>query len=595
MKDRSIGVLLIGIVAVGLFIVAQEYWRAQKPKRDYQRIKVFDLQPQTLISVQFDTGESVIDCVKENGEWRVGESGQGRGRADVARVFSLIAGLNALGKGTTITHEQLELRGLDVAEYGFDPPELTIAIVDNRGRRVWEIGRTTPADLEVYVREAGGNEIYTIPSQFWKLIPKDPDDLRNRVLFSGEVAGVKRLEIRGESGFVRVVKEASRGWRIQQPIEAAADPYEVSTYIKNLHTVRIEDFIEENVSDLSAYGLQGETRQLSLGYSDESSKTLLVGDPIPGRPGLLYARQADDTSVFALKEDVVMLLFSLPENPFRDARVLSLDLNKISTIRVQHLDRKLRVSRNDSGTWELTTPVAWKADARAVSSLIDLWSKAVVTDYQVAPQPEGATWILDFVADETAGTNRIAILPVGDNKDGLIVRLNDDPTFFRINLPVVPNSIINPLFYKNKLVWKLSPAEIKKLILQRTGAEKQIIERGDDGTFVAMEAHGNAQIDSAAVDRIINRLGNITTTEYIAHNPRDLDIYGLSTPSAELYVGLTDSNELGRVLLIGRESPDGFFAMVKGSDVVFYLDKLTVEILTSDFVIKPEVSTQAAE
>ncbi len=596
MKDRSIRVLLAAIAAVGLFIVAQEYWRAQGPKREYQRIKVFDLQPQTLIALQFTAADSVIDCVKENGEWRVGESGQGLGRADVARVFALIAGLNALGKGTTITPEQLELRGLGASEYGFDPPALTIAVVDNRGRRVWEVGRTAPASLEVYVREAGHSEIYTIPSQFWKLIPKDPDDLRNRVLFSGEVAGVKRLEIRGVGGFVRVVKESSNAWRIQQPIEAAADPYEVASYIENLHAVRIEDFIEENVSDLSAYGLQGETRQLSLGYSDDSSKTLLVGDPIPGRAGLLYARQADDTSVFALKEDDVLPLFSLPENPFRDARVLSLNLDQIKAIHLQHLDRKLTLSGNaPCKGWQVTTPVVWEADPRAVASLLELWSRAVVTDYDVSPERVDAEWILDFVADDAGLTNRIAILPVGDNKDGLVIRINDEPGYFRINLPMVPNTIINPLFYKDKRVWTLSPADINKLALQRTNTARQMVERGSDGTFVALEDHGNAQVDAVAVERIINRLGSISTTGYIAHNPRDLSIYGLAKPWVELYVGLMGSNELGRVLLIGRESSDGFFCMVKGSDVVFYLDKATVEALSADLVVKPALPAQVAE
>lgn len=595
MKDRSIRVLLVGILLVGVFIFVQESWRAKKPEREYQQIKVFDLYPQTLTSLQFKSTNSVIRCVKENGIWLVGDSEEGMGRADVARIFELIVALDSLGKGTTITAKQLKLRDLDASAYGFDFPSLEIIAVDNHGRRAWEIGRKTPTDLEVYVREVGGDEIYTIMRKLWDIVPTDPDDLRNRVLFSGEVAGIKRLEIRGTTaGFVRIVKESSSTWKIQQPVDAQADPYEVAAYIESLRKVRIEDFIAENVSDLSAYGLQGEIMQISLGYSDESSTTLLLGDPIPGRPGLIYARRADDTSVFALKESVLRF-FNLPKNPFRDARVLALAQDEITAIAIKHGDQQLALSRNASGKWQIKSPAVWEADSEVVSNLIDLWSKAVVTEYEVSANSMDAEWILDFVAGESGTTNRIEVLPSGDRIDGLLIRMNNNPAVFQINLPIMPDSIINPLVYKDKQVWELKRKDITKLMLQRANQKKQIVERDADGTFVAVESNGNLQADALAVDHVINRLCNIVTSRYIAYNPRSLDVYGLSNPSMELYVGLVDSNGLGRVLLVGRESSEGYYSMVKGRDVVFYLDKATVETISSDLLIKQDTSAQVAE
>ncbi len=595
MKDRSIRVLLISILVLGLFIVAQETWHAQNPKREMKRLMVFDLYPKTLTSLQFKGTNSVIDCVKENGLWMVGDSEDSMGRADIARVFELMVGLDSLGKGTTITARQLKLRGLDASAYGFDPPSMEIVAVDNRGRHVWEIGRTTPTGLEVYVRLVGSDEIYTIPRDVWDVIPSNPDDLRNRVLFPGEIAGVKRLEIRGSTaGFVRVAKESSNDWRIQQPIEAQADPYEVAEYIGRLQKIRVEDFIAENVSDLSAYGLQNETRQISLGSSDGSSRTLIFGDSIPSRPGLIYARRADDTSVFALKEDVLQF-FSLPANPFRDARVLTLAQDEITSVRIQHGDKQLALSSTPSGAWQVTSPAVWPANPKAVYSLVDLWNKAVITDYDVSTNTVAPVWTLDFASGAAGKTNRIEVLPAGERKDGLLVRINDDPGIVQINLPLVPDSIIDPLAYKNREIWSLNRKDINKLILERTGSDRQVVECGADEPYVALESNGNAQVDTSAVDRMIKRLCNISTSEYIAYNPRNLDIYGLSNPSVELYVGLVDSNELGRVLLVGRESPEGYYSMVKGRDVVFYLDKATVDAISSDLVVKPDMAVQVPE
>ena len=89
---------------------------------------------------------------------------------------------------------------------------------------------------------------------------------------------------------------------------------------------------------------------------------------------------------------------------------------------------------------------------------------------------------------------------------------------------------------------------------------------------------------------MLSQLSRIYTLGYIAYNPRDLGIYGLAEPVLELHVGLSGTNELGRVLLIGSETPDGFYSMVKGSDVVFCLDSPTVNALSSNLLVESGVA-----
>jgi len=595
MKDRTILILLICIMAVGSFIGIQEYWRYKSQSRAFEQKKLFDLDLNSLTSIQFKSSESVIECAKENGVWLVGDRTQGMGRADVAVVYRMVAVFNQFGKGTTITVKELELRGLNASEYGLEPPSKQIIAVDNQGRHTWMVGRATPLGDEVYVKKSDGEEIYTVSSKLLSVIPTDPDQLRNRMLFPGAAAAVKRLEIRGPGGFIRVMKELSSEWRIQQPIVAQADPQEVDAYINSLYMLRIDDFIADNVSDLSVYGLQGETRQISVGTSDGSATTLVLGDDIPGRTGFVYARRADDTSVFALQDDVLQLL-GVSANRFRNARILALPKEEISSVTIQRENAKLVLEEEqESGKWKVASPVIWDANIGAVASLIDLWSHAVVTEFDVSTNSLASEWVLEFASTGSGVTNRIEVLPAGDRKDGLLVRLNREPSVFQINLPFVPDSIIDPLVYKNKRIWTLTKSEIKKLILHKSGQQDQSVERSEDGIFVPTLAHGNSKADTVAVTRMIDRLCNISTSEYIAYNPRNLEVYGLCNPSVELFVGLVDSNELGRVLLIGRESTDGYYSMVKGRDLVFYLDKETVQSISSDLVVRPKVPNQVSE
>lgn len=586
MKGRSTLVLLGSIIALGLFIWIQESWRAGTQSKEARSVKLFDVDARTLSSLEFRLTNTVVLCEKESGLWMVGNPEQGKGRADLALMYGMVAELNKLEKETVITAKQLKMRGLEVSNYGFDPPPIEITAIDNQGRHTWSIGRLAPLGEMVYVMESGKDDVYTVSSQLLSWLPQSAAELRDRVLFPVDSGGVRRLEIRGSSGYVRLVKENANGWSIQQPIVAQADPQEVDLFIRSLYELRIDDFVADNVSDLSVYGLQGETRQISLGNSDGSARTLLLGDEIPDRTGYAYARMANDISVFAMPSKVLQML-EVPGNHFRDARVLSMAPEKVAEISIKRGEENLAMAADSSGAWKITSPVAWDADREAVLNFIDLWEHAVVTEFSVASPSSGVEWTITFSSADLGVTNRIEILEGGDRRDGLLIRRADDPTVVQINLPELPVSIINPLIYKDRHLWSLGKDDIVKLSIAKPSEPRQVIERGGDGMFAAAATNSHLQVNATAVDKTISQLADMQTPSYIAYNPRNLDVYGLAAPSLELYVGLSDTNELGRILLVGREAPEGFYSMIKGRDVIFYLDKETVDTLSADLVSPP--------
>lgn len=588
MKDRSVPILLVLVVAAFSFIVVQQWVRNLKKVDDQIYRIAFGINPESLSLIEFRGTNGIVQCVKENGVWMVGDSKQAKGRADEGLVRKVVDGLNKMGRANVTPLKKLESRGLSLKDFGMDPPVVEIITEDLGGRRVWHVGETTPSRLEVYVSKVGSEEIFTTPKMVLGFIPPDHASLRNRIVFSGQPSGIKRIEIRGSGGFIRILKDAGNSWRIQQPIVALADPYEISDYVEALFQIRIEDFFEQNVSDLSAYGLQGENRQVSIGASDGSSRTLVLGDPVPGRSGLVYARRLDDTAVFALREDVLGLL-DVTATDLRDSRVLSLDKDKITSVMIQHGEDRISMSVDSNANWVVTSPVAWKADRDSVFNLADLWAHAVILDYDAGTNAVPPEWIFEF-GDSSTITNRIEVLPAGGRKDGLMIRMNGQSDLYQINLPEIPGSVSNPLGYKSRSVMDLVNTDISKVSLQKNGMPKQVAERNAAGVFVLMEPVGGG-LDSRIVSRMLSELCYLRTTGYVAYNPRDLSIYGLSSPSVEIYVGLGASTELGRYLLIGNETAEGFYAMVKGRDVVFHLEKDTVENLSTSW-LKPEASAR---
>ena len=593
-KGRSTLVLLAGILVLGAFIFIQEFWRAKVPSKEYRRIQFFDLNPDTLVLIRFEHTNLVVDCVKENGVWMTGGSEGGLGRADVALIHQMVAGLNATGKGTTITAEHLEMRGLDVAEYGLADSALRISAVDNKGQHTWLIGRKAPLGDMLYAKQGGGEDIYTIPDQLLDVVPTQPDALRDRTLFSEKTTGARRIELRGPGGFVQILKDPTDGWQIQQPLVAPADPKAVEGLLEKMYQLRIEAFEAENVSDFAVYGLQGEALQIALGGADDSSRLLVIGDEIADRPGMVYARRADDTSVFVLKSDVLDLL-NIKLNELRDVRVLPLPPKEISYISVARGAEQIELVRGDAGQWSITTPVSWEADVRAVGKVLKFWDVAVITEFDETNTSVAVEWTLLFGSDELGETNRIDILPTLGGRDGLLLRRNGEETVCRINIPIMPDSILDPLEYKNRMLWKLQKEEIQKISVEKGSQPRQVVERLADGTFAPEATNVMVQVDHMAVDLLLNELAEISTLGYVAYNPRDLSIYGLTEPAISLHMGLTGTNQLGRVLLVGQEAAEGYYAMVKGRDVVFILAKPLVETFSGDLVVEQEPVTPNAD
>lgn len=567
-KGRSTLVLLAAVLLAGAFILLQEYWRVASQPRRILRTHLFDIDPASLVSLRFESTNAVVECEKKNGIWMTGAEGGGLGRADLVLLSRSVGGLNALEKGAVITPENMKARGLDIAEYGFAKPQARIAVTDNRGTRSWLVGRATPLGNMLYAKPSESDSVYTVPDSLLDFIPTQPNQFRDRSLFFGNVPGVRRIEIRGPGGFIQILREPPAGWRIQQPVAGAADNKAVEEYLKKLYKLRVDHFVADNVSDFVAYGLQGDARQISLGGIDGTSRLLVVGDSIPDTPGFVYARRGDDASVFALSTNVLALL-DVKVDALRDVRVLQLPVSAVSSVSIRRGSDQLVLERAPSGAWSVVRPVEWKADASAVARLLKLWDMAMVvrfTDDLPAVEPD---WVLEFGSREMGKTNRIEVLPDFGRKDGLFVVRNGESTLCQINLPQIPDSILDPLQYKDRRVWNIGRGEIDRLVLKRRGQPDLVAERTGPG------------FASPAAQKLAGRLAALSAREYVAYNPPSLAPYGLDDPALSLQVGLSGTNSLGRILLLGREGADGFYAMVKGRDVVFLLDKPLVESLPS--------------
>lgn len=587
MKGRTTLILLACVVFLGLFIWGQEFYRVRVTREYIEEILFFNIDAEDLKALRFEYSNTVVQCRNENDEWTV--VGETEGRADIGRVNWLVSSLNSIGKGTRITKDELAENGLDESEYGFDQPAARIIAVDNSGRREWVVGNKHPLADMAYAKRADEDDIYTIPSNLMDILPKDAATLRNRILFSGEISGVRRVELRGDGGLMQLSLDPDTGWRIQQPISAHADQVTMAALLDNLFQLRVEKFLADDVSDFSVYGLQSDARHVSLGMADGTARTIILGDEVAEDPGFIYARRADESSVYGLNKDVLDVL-TFERDDFRDRRVVPMNMEDVSLVSIARgADTPLEMVRGEENEWQVSSPVRWKVCPVKIDRLLKSWNSAFIMDFeaQMSGDEEPATmpaplWTLSF--GDATQTNTIYVLPESDPGGALRIRRNQVADSYLINFRAIPPTLADPLHYKDPVVLDIDASAIQRISLD-TEQGSELIERDSQGIFNAAATNVDVRVDRQHVERMTGLLGALTAEKYVTYNQGDLGEYGLDTPAAVLHVGLAGSDQIGYVLLFGREADEGGrYAMVKGRDVIFVLNAEDASLLTGALV-----------
>ena len=83
-------------------------------------------------------------------------------------------------------------------------------------------------------------------------------------------------------------------------------------------------------------------------------------------------------------------------------------------------------------------------------------------------------------------------------------------------------------------------------------------------------------------------LNDLRVERYVAFNPASLRQYGLDLPQTSLTVSLSDTNVIGRMVLLGAKAEDGRFAMIQGQNIVFVVSEKTAQTLTRELTVPIE-------
>jgi Domain of unknown function (DUF4340) len=576
--------LLVGAVILGLYIWFERDTRTSH-EQDHLARTVFSVYPDTIEQILLERDGVQIQCTKTASSWRLTKPADAP--VDSGIVERMIAGLANVERGELITARTLKDRNLTPADYGFDAPRARITFKNNRGISTWLVGRDAPVGKTLYVMSEKGGDIIAAPRTLLNLVPQDPAWIRDRTLFHGEPAAVRGLDLRRTAGPLKLRQPDNNGWMVQQPYAGRADSQPVHALLQKIFTGRIGDFISDGKTGLAAYGLEKPAYELTVFMQNEQTQTLLIGLPLPEKPEMRYAKRVESDSIFTVSAEWSKEL-ELDAGLLRNRHVLGLLPEQITAAQLTFGEQQVGLLRTNS-QWQVVRPVRWEAAGKPVGELLKALTGASVEEFIDAPSEaqiagmNAAPWKVILTAE--GKTNTLQIGAAGTN--GLrMVRLNDEPAFCTTAAGIIQETFADPVFYRSRTVLEVNPAQIQKITVQKTGETEQAVQKTETGSFAASQPA--RQVHAEALTSLMWALHDLRAARYVEFNPVSLTPYGLELPQTVITVTLSDTNSIGRMILLGNQAEDGRFAMVQGQNIVFVVSEEAAQTLTRELTVPLE-------
>lgn len=187
-------------------------------------------------------------------------------------------------------------------------------------------------------------------------------------LFHAEEKDVETIAIRKGEALIALKREGN-GWRLTEPVQAAADSTEVTSLLHTLLEAGEERRIEEAPRNLADYGLEHPSLHLSVTLKGGNTlPALLLGDLNPnGRS--VYAKRPDQSAVFLVTVIVRVRADRKPDD-FRDKTLLALEPNQVTQVTLIGKGQPIGLSKSDTQGWEIRKPITAKADAAVIGKLL---------------------------------------------------------------------------------------------------------------------------------------------------------------------------------------------------------------------------------
>ncbi|MGH9340768.1 MAG: DUF4340 domain-containing protein [Acidobacteriota bacterium] len=344
---KRVVLLLAAFVALGLFVYFYEI-EGEKERQEAQELEesLFRVEEEGITFVQIKRPEEPdVLLEKQQDQWVLKqpiETG-----ADQTTVDSLLSDIAAAKTERSLPESEQSLQ-----QYGLDEPRLTLSVRAGDETRKLLVGNEDFTGNSIYVRFEDDPTVYLTSDSILTTADKELLDWRDKKVLAFDRRQVQKIEIQRPSGTLVLEKEGE-SWRLEEPIEEAADEATVGTLLSTLEFAQAETFVSEEAQNLEQYGLANARIAVRLREGGQDQwKVLELGEK---QDENYLARNPDRSEVFTLKADVYDKL-TQDLWQFRNRDLVTVSQDEVKQIAIRREGHPEIVIRREDTRWILEQP-----------------------------------------------------------------------------------------------------------------------------------------------------------------------------------------------------------------------------------------------
>ena len=555
MSSKNTWLWLTAAAALFAFIFVFDRFRPHPPTGPFYLLP--DLDVDTVRTIQIHpAGPLEIRVERTNHVWHlvspVAYPAQG------SNVDNLLAALKNLTVAQRIPENDFRRNSGMAAEYGIDPPQLSLII--NSGPPIL-FGHKTFTGDQVFVRIAGIEGVAIVDSSVLNLFPANTNAWRDVMLADTKGKPIDGIAVTNTAkvqwSFVLQRDPTNRLWGMTSPLTVRADSEKVNDAVQALQKLRVQDFVSDDPkADLESFGLQPPALTLALSAGSNSVLVLDCGRELTNNPGFIYGRRRDQTTVVTLSTNALSQWYT-SYDVFRDRHLLTL-LGPIDSIQIAGQDNfTLQWGTND--TWRVM-PQNFPADeimaARLARTLSDLQvanfqDSVTESDLQGYGLKTPARQFIVSWAPTATVTNPPTILDFGTSTNGQVFARRIGEKSVCGIAPAEYEALPSASWeLRDRHIWNFDVNDVVGLTIEQEGKKREILHTGTNGWRLAEGSTGS--INDSAVENTVQELGRLKAFKWMGHGPDKPAAFGIDGKIYQLTIALKNGEK--RSFQLGKET-----------------------------------------
>lgn len=457
-SPRTTGVLLLVAAALCAFVWFYEIeGEAHRKGIEESEKRLFaGLEPEDVVWVALTTGDGVaVRAERREGSWEIVEPLRFPGEP---RAFDGIASALAEVKSQAVFDAPQA-----AAVYGLDDPAREVRFEADGEERALRTGDEAPMGSDRYARVVGEERVHTVPSWRAQALVEDFDALRDKRVLDFDPDAVMRIVAAWPGGRVELARDGE-AWRVEVPIEGAADAETVDDVLSDLALLRAEGFVDAPPPDADT-GLAEPGFRIELGLAavgegeagDRRTLALAVGDVTEGGARLVRAGRdslfrVPGARLDELPRDVSAYRFKrLADFAVGEARSVELAFSAGDGAPVT-----ITATRGDSGWSSEPEAMAPEQLARLVEEIDGLTADAILAE-GVGPDeleglgldPPAAAFVVRGEGEAPLAEVRLGVL---QGSQGIVAQSGDNPQVFRLGPELAEHLPVSLVAFRNRFL-----------------------------------------------------------------------------------------------------------------------------------------------